>query len=435
MFKRKTDDGVGGNAQEKGSFLTRPISFGKNKDSQENSKLKQRSLSGRGSRGSEDNSAGTSKKGMAFGKSKERKVRSGANKPLYKKKGNNFVSIDLGNYMLKIVVGNFQGDHIKIVKAFRTVLPDSVYVDGMINDEKKFIDIVKRELEMNRVKDVDIIVTFDSTLIIKRRMTVPILSDLETKQLVSFELEEYLGINAEEYIIQYQILAEYDQQGQKRDIQIDAVPKALARKIYSAFRQNGYNPCILGIQSSFLENFMRDYGVNGENFRGEGSVAIADIGNSGIVINVFRNGKKEFNRIIKSTSSIRLALMKGLGTDDSMALATLQGYMRRGADFESTLGGQDDQASAIIKSTVDSWITEIDRSLEFYRSRSIDNNIEKLYIYGGDTAISGIDRYIEKRLHLPTETIRKFRNLEVAKDIDPSELSNYVNSISALIRG
>ncbi|MDO5095506.1 MAG: pilus assembly protein PilM [Peptostreptococcaceae bacterium] len=357
-----------------------------------------------------------------------------ANRPLYKKKGNRFVAMDLGNYAIKFAVGNQQGNRIKVDKVFRATLPEHLYVDSTINDDRKLLDIIKSELSSNGVKDTDIIVSFESTSIIKRRLTVPALSDAETKDLIGFELEEYLGINPDDYIIQYKILSEYDREGKKRDIQIDAVPKAISKKLFSLLKQGGYNPCILGIQSNFIENMTNTLEINGNRPQSGNAIAVADIGNSGIVVNIFKDGKSEFNRIIRSTSSLRYALMSELRMDESTALSTVRSYFNKSLTAFAEPDSSDEKILSTMKSCINEWSTEIDRVLEYYRSRSVDNKISKLFIYGGEVMIPEMDRYIEGRIAVPTEIIRNISNLDVSKDINIIDLPIYVNPISALIR-
>lgn len=357
-----------------------------------------------------------------------------ANRPLYKKKGNRFVAIDLGNYALKFAVGSQQGNKVKVDKVFRATLPEHLYVDSNISDERKLLDIIKNELSSKGVKDTDVVVSFESTSIIKRRLTVPVLSDMETKELIGFELEEYLGINPDDYIVQYKILSEYDREGRKRDIQIDAVPKAISKKIFTLLKQGGYNPCILGIQSNFLEYLTYSFGLNGRTFSPGSAIAVADIGNNGIVVNIFKDGKSEFNRIIRTTSSLRYALISELRMDENTALSVVSSYLTKGITGFAEPDSNEEKILQVLKSCINEWATEIDRVLEYYRSRSVDNKIDQLFIYGGEAMIPELDRYIEARISVPTEVIKNISNIELAQGINAAELPIYINPISALIR-
>ncbi len=394
---------------------------------------KKSSQAGDASKKSSTNSKKTGEKKSLFSSSSTTRA-SRPKKAAYKRKGGRFVALDLGNYAIKFAVGNHQSGKIKVDKMFSARIPEHLYMDSSISDEKKLLDLIKSELSMRNIKDVDMIVSFESTSIIKRRLTVPVLSEEETKELIGFELEEYLGINPDDYIIQYKVLSEYENDGRKRDIQIDAVPRAVAKKIFSMLKQGGFNPCILGIQSSFVENMNKTVGIN--NYRPEPgkAIAVADIGNSGIVVNIFKDGKSEFNRIIRSTSSIRYALMTDLGVDESVALSIIQNYRSRGVMIDMPTDTSEARVFDTIRHCVDEWIGEIDRVLEYYRSRSVDNKIEKLYLYGGDSVLGDLDKYFEMKVGVPTEVIRNISNLEPGREVDLSDVPMYVNPICALMR-
>lgn len=355
-------------------------------------------------------------------------------KVLYKQKGSKFVAIDLGNYSIKFAVGSYSGGKVKVDKLFRERIPENLYIDGTISDERRLLDIIKGELSKRSIKDVDIIISFESTLIIKRKLTIPALNEIETKELIAFELGEYLGINSDDYIIQYKVLKEYQNEGLKRDIQLDAVPKVIAKKIFDVLKNGKLNPCILGLQSSFLEKICESGVINGEAIRNE-TFAVADIGNSGMVINIFENGEPVFNRIIKSTDSIRRTFITELGMEDNAALQSINEFAQKGFISENQSNNQEGRSTEkILMECVDNWASEIDRVLEYYRSRSVDNKIDKLYIYGGETVLAGLDQYIGKKIAIPTQTIHSFSNVDFAREINISEIPIYVNPISALIR-
>lgn len=356
-------------------------------------------------------------------------------KALYKQKGNKFVAIDLGNYSIKFAVGSYSGGKVKVDKLFRERIPENLYIDGTISDERRLLDIIKGELSKRSIKDVDIIISFESTLIIKRKLTIPALNELETKELISFELGEYLGINSDDYIIQYKVLKEYQNEGLKRDIQLDAVPRVIAKKIFDILKNGKLNPCILGIQSNFLERMCETTGmINGNAIRSE-TFAVADIGNSGMVVNIFENGEPVFNRIIKSTESIRRTFTIELGMEDSVALSKVNEFLQKGFVIEPKSNDpREISTEKALMDCVDNWASEIDRVLEYYRSRSVDNKIDKLYIYGGETILPGIDQYIGKKIGIPTQTIHNISNVDFSKEINISEIPIYVNPISALIR-
>lgn len=360
---------------------------------------------------------------------------SGKPKALYKKKGNHFVAVDFGSRSIKFAVGNYNGGRIKVEKLFKAELPSELYGDGVISDEKKLMDIIKQEMTKQKVKDVDIVVSLDSTSIIRRNMTIPALNELETRELIGFEFEEYLGINQEDYIIQHKVLQEYEKDGRKREIQLDAVPRALAKKVFNIFKQGGFNPCILDVQSNYIEALGKICDINGEAVSKNRTVAIADIGNHGILINIFKDGNNVFNRIIADTNSIGRELSTELNWDNTSVSRFLNGFRDKSVLSVNPNDVADDHVLDLIKSCIDRWAIEIDKMLSYYRSRSIDNKIDKLYIYGGDSILKDVDQYIEKRIAVPTETIRTFSNLDMAKSVDTSDIPIYVNSIGALIRG
>jgi type IV pilus assembly protein PilM len=66
---------------------------------------------------------------------------------------------------------------------------------------------------------------------------------------------------------------------------------------------------------------------------------------------------------------------------------------------------------------------ELHRSLEFFRSTTSEEVIDKLVISGGCAKIKGFDRFLSDRLGVPVEVANPFQNLQYSdKVFDPEYL-------------
>ena len=82
---------------------------------------------------------------------------------------------------------------------------------------------------------------------------------------------------------------------------------------------------------------------------------------------------------------------------------------------------------------VDRWIEEIDKVFKYYTSRSVDNTIDKIFIYGGISVMKGLDTYIHERVNIPVELIKSIDNVEIVAGNEYT-LAQSLNAISAIIR-
>jgi type IV pilus assembly protein PilM len=66
---------------------------------------------------------------------------------------------------------------------------------------------------------------------------------------------------------------------------------------------------------------------------------------------------------------------------------------------------------------------ELQRSLEFFRSTTSEEVIDKMVISGGCARIKGLDRFLSDRLGLPVQIANPFQNLQYSERVfDPEYL-------------
>jgi len=123
--------------------------------------------------------------------------------PLINKK---VISLDIGSQNIKVVVGKCSRNKIIIENAF-------MFKSSAINsneDSLKNITVLPKEIETflinNNIKVKSANCTGNSTTIINREIIVPFANEDELETLVKFELQHYLPINMDDYIVQFSIL-------------------------------------------------------------------------------------------------------------------------------------------------------------------------------------------------------------------------------------
>ena len=89
----------------------------------------------------------------------------------------------------------------------------------------------------------------------------------------------------------------------------------------------------------------------------------------------------------------------------------------------------------IFISTVQSWVSECKRAIDFYYSNYPDKKIDKLFICGGSSRLPDLARVFHENLDLPVEIFNPLSRLESdAKVFDP-EYVDYVGPQMAIALG
>jgi len=343
------------------------------------------------------------------------------------------LSLDIGSKNTKIVLGSQSKKNIIIEKAIIMPTPVGCYNDGNILD----IIILKNEilgvLQEENIKCKNIIITTKSTSVITRDIEIPVAKKEDMDSIIKFQMERYLPIKFDDYIIQYKILEEFEDENVKMaKITVVVYPKTMAEGYYNLIKELKGNSVALDISSNSINKlFIEDIKVNDENYSVEDSVAVIDLGYDFINVNIITGGNVQFTRIINyGGANIDIDIAKQLSISEEAA--EVQKLKCCKLESKSLSDTQSSIVNDIAKEQVRNWINEIEKLLNYYKNKEQGNKIDKIYICGGSSSLKGIDTFIKDVLNLPVTKIQSLSNVKYSK-IDV-KLSIYLNAIGAIIR-
>lgn len=363
------------------------------------------------------------------------------------------LSLDIGSKNTKIVLGTQSKRNVKIEKAFTIPTPTGCYSDGNILDISKFKSEIFDVLQEENVKCKNMIITTKSTTVITRDIDIPVAKKEDMDSIIKFQMEKYLPIKFENYIIQHKILEEFEEDDVKMAKNTVVVyPKIMAQGYYELIKKLNCTPVALDISSNSINKlFIEDIKVNDENYSFEDTVAVIDLGSDYINVNIITKGNVQFTRIITNGGSyIDMDIAKQLSIGEEEA----ENQKIKCCNL-TAVSLSDIQSSAvndIAKAQVRNWTGEIERLLNYYKSKEQGNKIDKIYIYGGSSNLKGIVEFMKDALYLPVIKIQSLSNVNYSKTNGPKvkpskvdifkvepfaidvDLNKYLNAIGAIIR-
>lgn len=346
------------------------------------------------------------------------------------------VSIDIGADKIKFVLGKFAKDKVIIEKAFMVDTPEGSLGDGNLFNTVNLSKTIENALATAQVKIKDVNCTTNSTAVINREITVPKAAEDELETLVKYEIQQYLPINMDDYIVQYNILEELNQDNlSKYRMLVVTYPHKIAKQYYELFNNSKLKPSVLDISYNSIKKLIGGIKtINEIEYNMEEASAFIDMGADTINVNIYSNGQLDFSRIIKSGGSL---IDRELSKELKSNLQESEKTKIELCDLNySTFseGSEQHIVNNIAKLVADEWSDELNRIIQFYRNKKVGNNISKVYIHGGGANLKGIDEYLNSKLNLPVEKISSLSNVEFSKTIDTSDLKRYLNAIGAIIR-
>lgn len=340
------------------------------------------------------------------------------------------ISIDIGNYETKVVEGKVKDSNIEIIKYFSFLTPKGTYEKGYILDEELLANLIKKEFSKHKIKTKNTYITVKSPSIFTREVTLPNVGKEEIDGILKYQLDEYLPIDIEEYIVQYRTMGKIQYNNlEKQSILLIAIPKKMIEGYLSLLKLLNLKPKILDFQSNGVSKLMNfnsiinnKYDTNGKTF------ALIDLGHNNTNVTISRNGKLQVARIIEIGGRY---LDKNIlnffnYTEEELDITKRKIKIIDKIDEEYM---EKNRLSNIVSTSIKEIIKKIDGIFKYYNSREIGNKIDMILLYGGLSNIKGVDKLFEDYYNISTVKIENVDKIYITED-----MSKYINSISSLIR-
>ena len=373
------------------------------------------------------------KKGSTGVSSIKDKVASG--KAAYLGKGKNekprnVVAFEIGSKNIKIVEGKYSKDKLSVYKMAQVETPMAAIEDGAIIDERALVNVLQVAINQLGIKSKDAIVTSNSSSIIDREIIIPSVDESEMESVIKYEIQQYLPINLDEYIVEYVVVDKLvDSEGPKLKVNVISYPKDMVNGYYKLIKSLGLNPYVLDVTYNSLKKIVNHTGIIKNNGQVGGTVAFVDMGATSINVTIFKRGQLDFTRVIKSGGE---TIDQALSSRLDMSIKSTESMK---IDKGNLLDIQeDDEINTIIKETVDEMIGELEQILQFASNKN-GENVDEVVIYGGASKLRGLDVYMQRKLLKSIKRVFTLERIDMSTSAMPKEpIGEYLNAIGAVIR-
>jgi len=345
-------------------------------------------------------------------------------------KPRNVVAFEIGSKYIKIVEGKYSKDKLSVYKMAQVETPMAAIEDGAIIDERALVNVLQVAINQLGIKSKDAIVTSNSSSIIDREIIIPSVDESEMESVIKYEIQQYLPINLDEYIVEYVVVDKLvDSEGPKLKVNVISYPKDMVNGYYKLIKSLGLNPYVLDVTYNSLKKIVNHTGIIKNNGQVGGTVAFVDMGATSINVTIFKRGQLDFTRVIKSGGE---TIDQALSSRLDMSIKSTESMK---IDKGNLLDIQeDDEINTIIKETVDEMIGELEQILQFASNKN-GENVDEVVIYGGASKLRGLDVYMQRKLLKSIKRVFTLERIDMSTSAMPKEpIGEYLNAIGAVIR-
>ena len=336
------------------------------------------------------------------------------------------VGLDIGSSSLKLseIISTSHGP---ILNRFLQIpVPPGIIVDGVLENPSALSSIAKELFRNSGCKGKGVVTSLSGSSVIVKKVTLAQMEETDLRDLIRDEAGKYLPFdNMDDVNYDFQILGDNEYNPNQMDVIIVAAKKTDVSSYLDAITAAGLTVMIIDVDSFALETM---YEANYE-FEENEIIVIVNIGASLTNINVIKGGMSIFTRDFTIAGN---AITEGLqekyqvSADEAETIKTegIPGSEQDNADLRNTIL---DCAEPIC--------SEIERSVDYFRSTFGGDYIKHVYLSGGSSRIAGLSSHLSQRLNIETELINPLLKIGYnKKNIDAGKLDS-IKTIGAVAIG
>lgn len=350
------------------------------------------------------------------------------------------LSIDIGTKNIKFIEVKHSGKKATVDKTFSIKTPENCFNDGEIVNMIAIKEEIEKALKEYKIKTKNAVIACKSTSLITRIIEVPFQKKMKGfDSLVSYEIQQYLPINLEDFIVQYRKLEEFERDGNKMcNVRVTVYPKIMAKAYLDLLKELKLTPTALDVSSNCITKLFsgKNILINNENVGFDETVVVIDMGSDFIEFNVISEGQLKFTRILSGGGSYLDAnIASQLSMEESEAEQKKIEMCNLNTDNVSNYSEtEEEQINGSIKLVVDRWINEIYRLLDYYRNTNREIKIKKIYLYGGCSNLKGLASYMEASFNISTVQINNMGTVNFVGSAVEAPIEEYLNAVGSSIR-
>jgi type IV pilus assembly protein PilM len=317
---------------------------------------------------------------------------------LFSKGSQRSVGIDFGSSELKAVqfAGTARGPVLEHV--YKVPTPANSIKDGVVTDPPLVGEALRQLMTEGAFTAKRTISAVAGPTVVVRQVTMPIMSERELRESTKYEAERFLPYSVDEAQIDAKILGK-SEDGQNMDVLVVAAQKDLVLSQASAIQFAGLVAGVVEVEPFAMVRAI----ISPDDPRYEQNIAIINVVASTTSINITKAGFVPFTRNVPIGGA---AFTKAIATGLNVSLDEAETMKREKAAILS----QRDAAPVpptvtrifnVITPPLTELVTEIHKSLDYFRTRFRGEVIESVVLGGGTARMTNLDAFLGHELGLP----------------------------------
>ncbi len=341
-----------------------------------------------------------------------------------------YFGLDLGESSVKVFQLEKDGD-IDRIRSFSVREIGAGYIEnGQIIEAEKLSKAICETISSAGPKKINtkkVICSIPESKVFLRTIDIPIIEETEAAEAIKWEIEAGIPLEIDKVYFDWQFLEQKD--GKQRVLTV-AVSREVVDNLVTVLESCGLSVC--GME---MESVATARSIIPDNSGEEDAYLVVDIGALKTSFIIIQKGVPCFTSSIPFSSqgiTDLIASHIGISHEEADKIKISQG-------IEHSSAGKTNPVVALLRPLLENLSTEIERTIDFYRTFP-DNGaeIKKVIISGGSANLKGLAAYLATKLAYEVVLGNPWINLNLGKNlpiISRSDSIRYTTAIGLAMRG
>ncbi len=320
-------------------------------------------------------------------------------------------AVDIGTHSIKIAIVEQGESQPKLVALLQIPTPVGSVQQGNIIDTHAVGTAISAAIIDSGVSVEELQSVIAGQQVIIRPVPMVQMSKEDLQSAIRYEANQYLPYDASEAEISVTII-DPDIGKKQMEVLLIAVPKDAVQNINGVIQLAGYEPAGVGIESIAL------YSAAKQNYQGQSWLGqcfgVLDIGASACSCHIFSQSSLKHCRTVSvAGNQLTRDIAEELSLSEEEAEVTKIQSAKVFSDGDEPAAPREQQVVKAIAGTLDRMALELQRSLDFYRSR-YKEQVSMLLLTGGTANLPGLADFLSKKTGVQVQLLDPFQGLDTS---------------------
>uniref|UniRef100_A0A0G4HZ29 SHS2 domain-containing protein n=1 Tax=Chromera velia CCMP2878 TaxID=1169474 RepID=A0A0G4HZ29_9ALVE len=333
---------------------------------------------------------------------------------LLKRRSQPLVGVDVSASAIKLVELSGDFDNPEVVAFAVEPVPGGAIVDRQINEPEALAAAIRRAVQRAHTKTRRVAMAVPGASVISKVIPMPAsMNESDMEEQIAVEADQYIPYPISEVSLDFEVIGPSASDPDALDVLLAACRRDQVDNLTRVLELAELVPAVVDAEPFALENACTFLRGQMPNHGKDCTVAVADIGNTTMQINVLHNGDSIFSR--EHNIGGRM-LTEEIARAYDMDIADAARAKKEGGlpeDFETT----------ILQPFLDELAVQIDRSFQmFFSGGQVTHQIDQLLVAGGSAYLNGMAERFALRLQIPVERALPLSTMKMARQLKKTTL-------------